>query len=66
MEKYEIQIAGLKKNLDFVMEENAYYKRALDNQAQTNEKDAEYEIEFIEFYLLFIDLSHLNCKKLGF
>lgn len=66
MEKYEIQIAGLKKNLDFVMEENAYYKRTLDNKAQSNQKDDDYEKEFNEilFLIHFFFLIRLLRKKI--
>lgn len=45
IENYEIQIACLKKNLDNVMEENAYYKRVLDNQTKSIDKDNDYEKE---------------------
>ena len=51
IEIYEVEIAGLKKNLDNLMQENAYYKRVLDNNTKSNERDADYEKEFI-FHLI--------------
>ena len=41
-----MEIAGLKKNMDNLMQENAYYKRVLDNNSKSNERDADYEKEF--------------------
>lgn len=46
IEIYEVEIAGLKKNMDNLMQENAYYKRVLDNNNKSNERDADYEKEF--------------------
>ena len=46
IEIYEVEIAGLKKNMDNLMQENAYYKRVLDNNSKSNERDADYEKEF--------------------
>ena len=45
IESYEIELAGMKKNLDNVMEENAYFKRMLNNQNISNDKDSDYEKE---------------------
>ena len=46
IEIYEVEIAGLKKNMDNLMQENAYYKRVLDNNNKSNERDSDYEKEF--------------------
>ena len=35
----------MKKNLNNVMEENAYYKKILNNQNKSNERDLDYEKE---------------------